>query len=419
MHRIREAAVAGGAWSTPRALLDRHRRAIRDRTADIALLAAAWLVWADVQRTLPQQDGLPGWMITADPWLGALACLALCWRRRFPLALALLLAPLLAVSAAATGAAVVAVLTVAVHREWPAAALATGLSLLVVVPPGLLFPPPGSTGGQNAAALLLIFTAPLGWGVAVRARRRLAAAARLEAERRRREHALRVADARRAERARIAREMHDVLAHRVSLLAMHAGALAYRTTQAETGEGPPLEAAEVREAVEVIRGNARHALDELGDVLAVLRSDAPADSGGGGLVPSRPQPRMTEITGLVDEARAAGQRIVLEGGDVLEAPDPPRPQVQRTAYRTVQEGLTNARKHAPDAPVTVRLTGRPGTGLEVVVANPITDTAATVLPGTGRGLTGLAERVTLDGGTLEHGPRDGAFRLIARLPWPP
>ncbi|TDD95128.1 sensor histidine kinase [Actinomadura rubrisoli] len=407
MHRLREAAPLNG-----------HRH----WAADIALLGGAWLVWADVQRTLPQQDGLPGWATTADPWLGALACLALCRRRRYPLGLALLLVPLLAVSAAATGAAVVAVLTVAVHREWPVAALVTGLHLLVVVPSGLIFPPPGSTGGQNAAALVLIFVAPLGWGIAVRARRRLAAAARLEAERRRREHALQVADARRAERARIAREMHDVLAHRVSLLAMHAGALAYRTAQAETGQGPPLDAAEVREAVEVIRGNARLALDELGDVLAVLGPGEPGaedPSRAGGLVPSRPQPRMAEITGLIDEARAAGQRIAFEGGDVLEAPAPPRPQIQRTAYRTVQEGLTNARKHAPGAPVTVRFAGRPGDGLEVVVTSAMTDPAAAILPGTGRGLTGLAERVALDGGTLEHGPRGGAFRLAARLPWPP
>ncbi|MBT2206566.1 histidine kinase [Actinomadura sp. NEAU-AAG7] len=376
MHRIREAlAATGGTWWTPPAGL-RHRRVMRDWAVDIALLGGAWLVWADVQRTLPQQDGLPGWTVTADPWFGAVACLALCLRRRFPLGLALLMAPLLAVTAAATGAAAVAVLTVAVHREWPAAALATGLNLLVVVPFGLLFPPPGSSGGQNAVALLLIFTAPLGWGVAVRARRRLAEGARLEEERRRREHALRLADARRAERARIAREMHDVLAHRVSLLAMHAGALAYRTTQAETGKGPPLEAAEVREAVEVIRGNARLALDELGDVLAVLRSDDAEDPDDASASLARPQPRMTEIAGLVEEARAAGQRVAFDGGDVLDAPVPPRPQVQRTAYRTVQEGLTNARKHAPDAPVTVRLTGRPGTGLEVVVTNPIPDNAS-------------------------------------------
>ncbi|WP_216651325.1 sensor histidine kinase [Actinomadura litoris] len=378
MHRIREAlAATGGTWWTPPAGL-RHRRVMRDWAVDIALLGGAWLVWADVQRTLPQQDGLPGWTVTADPWFGAVACLALCLRRRFPLGLALLMAPLLAVTAAATGAAAVAVLTVAVHREWPAAALATGLNLLVVVPFGLLFPPPGSSGGQNAVALLLIFTAPLGWGVAVRARRRLAEGARLEEERRRREHALRLADARRAERARIAREMHDVLAHRVSLLAMHAGALAYRTTQAETGKGPPLEAAEVREAVEVIRGNARLALDELGDVLAVLRSDDAEDPDDASASLARPQPRMTEIAGLVEEARAAGQRVAFDGGDVLDAPVPPRPQVQRTAYRTVQEGLTNARKHAPDAPVTVRLTGRPGTGLEVVVTNPIPDNASTL-----------------------------------------
>jgi hypothetical protein len=109
--------------------------------------------------------------------------------------------------------------------------------------------------------------------------------------------------------------------------------------------------------------------------------------------------------------------------------------VGRTAYRIVQEGLTNARKHAPDAPVTVSVTGGPGEGLSVLLSNPVAhegdapvrdfapwDSAAEPppgagVPGAGQGLVGLAERTAITGGQLEHGPRDGEFRLRAWIPW--
>jgi signal transduction histidine kinase len=370
---------------------------------DVALFSGALLVWVDVLETEPPHS------LAVDPWVGAAACIALWWRRRFPLALGLLLVPASAVSAGAFGAAIVGVLTVAVHRDWQPAALVTGLLLLIAVPYGYYSPPSGLGGSQNAASLVLSFTAPLAWGMAVRARRRLALSLRREAERQRQEHDLRLASSRRAERARIAREMHDVLAHRISLVSVHAGALAYRASQAETGEGAPLEAAEVGEAVEVIRDNAHEALNELGTVLDVLRStDEPGDVS--------PQPRITDIARLVEQATAAGQRVSFTG--TLGSYDSLRPQVQRTAYRTVQEGLTNARKHAPQATVTVRVEGTPGAGLDVTVTNPMPVDAGPGIPGAGAGLTGLAERVTLDGGSLEHGPRDGVFRLAVRLPWP-
>jgi signal transduction histidine kinase len=112
--------------------------------------------------------------------------------------------------------------------------------------------------------------------------------------------------------------------------------------------------------------------------------------------------------------------------------------VGRTAYRVIQEGLTNARKHAPGSAVTVRVTGAPGTGLTVEVGNPPAGTAAASPPGdgaapapsaddagpgtrigAGQGLAGLAERVALAAGRLEYGPSStGGFRLCAWLPWP-
>jgi signal transduction histidine kinase len=95
--------------------------------------------------------------------------------------------------------------------------------------------------------------------------------------------------------------------------------------------------------------------------------------------------------------------------------------VGRSAFRIVQEGLTNARKHARGAAVRVGLSGGPGQGLAVEVSNPLAvgGPAAAEIPGAGAGLAGLAERVALAGGRLEHGPTaDGAFRLAATLPWP-
>ncbi|MFI0452109.1 sensor histidine kinase [Actinomadura sp. 6N118] len=399
-------------WMLPGQLasLDGHRpfrRTIRDWLVDLTLFCGAALLWADAMDRAPYSllEELPGWLYAANPWLGAVACLALWWRRRFPLALALQLAPLLVVAPSAIGAAIVAVLTVAVHRDWPLAALATGFHLLLIVPLGFLLPPAGESGVQNAAWLVAMFIAPLGWGLAARARRELTLKARREVERQRLEHAARIAEARRAERERIAREMHDVLAHRISLLTMHAGALNYRTTQAETGEGPPLKAAEVKQAVEVIHDNACLALDELGEVLTVLRF---SDTG-----------RVAEIVDLVEEAQAAGQQVVFELSDTFQDQDAPRLQTQHAAYRIVQEGLTNARKHAPHAPVSVHVGGAPGAGLEVTVTNPMpAEPQPGIIPGAQAGLAGLAERVAVHGGTLEHGPCDGAFRLSAWIPWP-
>jgi len=266
---------------------------------------------------------------------------------------------------------------------------------------------------------------PLGWGIAVRARRELIANLRREVDRERGEHRQRLAGARRAERERIAREMHDVLAHRISLISVHAGALAYRTTQADAGAGAPLKPGEVGGAIEVIRDNARQALVELGDVLAVLRPEL-GDRNGGGPDPeagtadrSAPQPRLADISRLVQEAQAAGQRVAFELVCAPGAAESLRPAVQRTVYRTVQEGLTNARKHAGQTEVTVRVEVDPGTGVVATVSNPLpSPRSADDLPGAGAGLTGLAERLALDGGTIEHGVVGETFRLSTRLPWP-
>ncbi|NDL57950.1 sensor histidine kinase [Phytoactinopolyspora mesophila] len=411
-------------WSLPGELAvpdDEHtpgsRRTLRDWAADVALFGAAAAFWAPtLGDPTPSAPDVPDWFVTVDPWVGAAACLALWLRRRFPVALVLGLIPVLVVSDSAFGAAMVAVLTVAVHRRWQTAALVTAPYVVMGALAGYAYPDPDLTRRGTMITVVLMFLVPLVSGIAIRSRRQLVVSLHRDAERQRREHERRLGESRRAEREQIAHEMHDVLAHRISLLSVHAGALAYRAQRTEEGAAPAMDPAEIGEAVVVIRDNANHALTELGEVLRVLRWGRSEHDGHPAALP---QPKLADLERLIDEAEAVGQQVTLEPGSVLDNRDLVPARVQRTAYRVVQEGLTNARKHAPGQPVVVRLDGAAADGLRVTVTNPL---AATVIAreanGAGVGLTGLAERVTLDDGTFEHGVRDGGFEVRAQLPWP-
>ena len=364
-------------------------------------LVAAGLAWNAVPVSALMQ-GL-------DLALGALACLSLWWRRRFPLAVALLAVPALVLSTSASGAGIAITMGLARRVPWRWSLPVLGLYMAAAGASMLILPGPRRDGWIGVAVAVAYYLVFFGWGSALRAGRLWVLALRRDTERERADHARRLADTRRAERDAIAREMHDVLAHRISLLSVHAGALAYRSRQHDTGSAPGLSTAEVAESARIIRDNAHQALEELHDVLRVLR----ADDGG-----TAPQPRMADLRRLAEEARAAGQPVDFHNGLDGPAADALRPQLQRTAYRVVQEGLTNARKHAPGTHVAVRLTGTPGSALTVEVANPAPDQeSAPRVPGAGAGLVGLAERVELDGGTLEHGRMGGVFTLRARLPW--
>lgn len=194
--------------------------------------------------------------------------------------------------------------------------------------------------------------------------------------------------ARSDERARIAAEMHDVLAHKVSLIALHAGAL-----ELTAGASEP----RVGEGAALIRTTAREALQELRQVLGMLRTDLDLGS-------------PPDLSALVAESVHAGQTVELrdDAGTLPAA-------LARVVYRVAQEGLTNARKHAPDAPTTVTVE-RDGRGIVVTVANGAS-AARTDLPGSGSGLIGLAERVHLMGGRLQSGPQPGGgWCLRAELP---
>ncbi|GAA1814597.1 hypothetical protein GCM10009682_39620 [Luedemannella flava] len=195
--------------------------------------------------------------------------------------------------------------------------------------------------------------------------------------------------ARLRERVRIARDMHDSLGHRLSLVSVQAAAL-------EVGPLPPAQ----RAAVTQLAASARAAMAELNEVVATLRTgeDAPA-------------PGIGAVDGLVDRFRAAGQPVTRrDAGPPRALPD----GASHAAYRVVEEGLTNVAKHAPGSPVTVSLTWEPD-ALLVTVANPVP-------PGppaggaTGHGIAGLAERVGAAGGVLDHRRDGGEFRLFAMLP---
>jgi signal transduction histidine kinase len=186
--------------------------------------------------------------------------------------------------------------------------------------------------------------------------------------------------------------MHDVLAHRLSLVATYAGALEFRP------DAPPERLAA---AAGVIREGVHQALEELREVILVLRDGTDDDA---------PGPTLAALPALVAEATAAGQCVQLTSAVASDAP----PAADRAGYRVVQEALTNARKHAPGAPVSVAVTGAPGDGLRIEVRNPFTGKES----GDGTGLAGLTERIELAGGRLEHTADGAEFRLRAQLPWP-
>lgn len=380
------------------------RRTVRDWVVDVLAFLFS-IIMVLVLMAASDEQGVTEGTLAIDALLG-LACSVLLWgRRRWPVAVCLVIAIAGVYSVTSVGAAIIAFFTVAVHRRFPVAA-ATGV---FGVAGGLVFPVlrpdwASSLFWVDVVWALVVTALILGWGMVVRARRQLVLSLRERAVRAESEQQLRVAQAQQMERARIAREMHDVLAHRISLLSLHAGALEFRP------DAPP---EEVAEAAGVIRHSAHQALQDLREVIGVLRE------GGDDDAPDRPQPTLADLPSLIEESRQAGMRVRLD----REVPDLAAVPVGvgRNAYRIVQEGLTNARKHAGGSTVDVIVAGAAGSGLSVEVRNPWPVGRATspAIPGAGTGLVGLTERAALAGGRLEHGrTASGDFRLWAWLPWP-
>src|SRR3954470_23870188 len=279
--------------------------------------------------------------------------------------------------------------------RWPvriAAAVACALAYVHPWAPGSIDEVAGNIGG---VAVVLVLPGVI--GIWVRTRALLLAALRDRAERAEAERELLARDAVLTERTRIAREMHDAVGHRVSLMVLQAGAIEL--------------AAADRDRVEQLAGQVqtagRQALDELRQMVGVLRAGEVDEA-----APLGPQPGLLDLPRLVGQSREAGMRVELTGC----ADAPVDDVVGRAAYRIVQEALTNAGKHAPGAPVTVAVE-RSDKALEIRVVNGPSAGPLRQPPSGGFGLVGLGERVRTLGGTLTAEPRlDGGFAVEAVLP---
>ena len=361
-----------------------------------ALGAVILSVTGDVTAT-PMTSG----QVAIDATLGALCCLSLWWRRRWPFGVALVCVLLGAFSTSGTVAGLLALSSLAVHRHVRPALLVAALSVPSAVVCSIWL------GRTNTWSVMLptmaLAAAATAWGMFVRARRQLLSTLRDRAQRAEADQLVRAERARLAERTRIAREMHDVLAHRISLVALHAGALEVAL------DLPP---AQVRESAALLRLTAHQALEELRDVIGVLREEPGQERAS-----TVPQPTLADIPRLVEETRRAGAKIDFEM-QVDGATTAPG-HLGRDAYRIVQEALTNISKHARGTLAQVRVAGAPNHGLHVCVRNPPAVGAhCPAPPGSGTGLLGLQERVTLANGVLVHGPdASGDFVVEADLPW--
>ncbi|MFD7336769.1 sensor histidine kinase [Streptomyces violascens] len=397
-------------WLLPSAVADpelpgdraRPRRTVRDWVVDICAFLAAALIGMLTVDTLDKMPGNTEVVMLVDQLVGAAACCAVWLRRRWPVGLAAVLAVVSVFGPVASGGFLVALFSLAVHRPFKPAVLAVGtLAVASSLLQPVVRPDPTTSFLTNAVVGTVLILLVTGWGMLVRSRRQLVLALRERAARAEAEAALRAENAQRLAREAIAREMHDVLAHRLTLLSVHAGALEFRP------DAPP---AQVARAAGVIRDSAHEALQDLRQIIGVLRS--PGEGAD-----DRPQPTLATLDALVAESRAAGMKVALDSR-IPDAAGVPA-ATGRNAYRIAQEALTNARKHAPGTEVTVTVTGRPGEGLTVEVRNPAPPGPVPEVPGSGQGLIGLTERATLAGGRLDHGRGpDGGFSVVAWLPWP-
>jgi signal transduction histidine kinase len=329
----------------------------------------------------------------------AVASAALYWRRRAPLVVLGVALTAWAVTigsgyADLGGVAIIALYSVgryATEERWGLVGVAAAIAVLNV--DGLTDPAPW---GEAAFGGVVMFVA---WYVGRRLRLRQERAAQLLREQ--------AAEARRIvteERTRIARELHDVVAHRVSLMTVQAGA-----AKAVAAEDP----AAALQAMGAVEEAGRQALGELRHLLGVLRPETDLDGLG-------PQPGLADLPRLVEQIRGAGVDVSL-ATDGVSAELPAR--VDLFAYRIVQEALTNVLKHAgPGAHAEVRL-GTDRTGIVIEVLDD--GHSAVVMPGSGvdqggprgHGIVGMRERALLLGGTLDARPSPGGgFRVVAHLP---
>jgi signal transduction histidine kinase len=376
-------------------VLVRLRLSPRSADALVALAVAVLsLVEIGSEHLAPYAGSVP---------LGLLQAVALAWRRRAPLAALLVASGALFVETAAGVSlhkpvapivvGLIVVYSVAQYEPLPRASAGLAAALAGIFASIQLAIANGeSYGGTDRAFVGFLLIAPWLVGRALYGRTREAAELAERAGRLEHERLVAVEE----ERARIARELHDVIAHSLSVMIVQAGA----------GEQVARRAPErVVEPLRSIQETGRQALSEMSRLLGMLRDD-------GAELGLAPQPGVEDLEALVEQTREAGGlgvELVVEG---VRGPLPPG--LDLSAYRIVQEALTNARKHAGDARAEVRLRYRPDAlEIEVLDDGPGSGDGA----GGGHGLIGMRERVAVFGGSLETGPRPGGgFAVRAILP---
>lgn len=368
----------------------------RRRVVDVVFLVVA--VGFGLLILLPTAGAHSQVGLVLDVVLGSVACLALAVRRRWPTAVAVFAVAASAVSGFSAGASLVALFSAAIRVRPAVTAALTTAELLATFCFPLVYPEPAGFGyGIQVLLGSLVNLGVVGWGLMVRAQRGHLRAVLDGARELELRQELLAATVRDQERRAIAREMHDTLAHRLSLLSVHAGAIEFRAD---------LSPERTRELAAVIRQTSHDALNDLRDVILLLR-----DGRAGEANPLEPRVGLDGLADLVDQSRLGGTEVTLD----QSVDDARGPAAGATVYRIVQECLTNARKHAPGSPVRIMVSAPEPTEIAVTVRTLLG--SPTGIPGTGTGLSGLAERVSLLGGTFTSGVVGHQFVVSARLPW--
>jgi signal transduction histidine kinase len=271
--------------------------------------------------------------------------------------------------------------------------VAGGLSVAAITAVG----GPGLGSAVTGAALTLI-----GWlaGENMKARRAYTRGVAERAAGREREREARIHRAAADERMRIARELHDVVAHTMSVIAVRSG-----VARAVLDSRPE----EAGEALAIIEQTSRQALQEMRHLVGVLRQGedpalGPADLG--------PAPGLADLTPLLEQVAQAGVTVTL---DQEGRPRPLPPGIDLSAYRIIQEGLTNVVRHGGGGRARLRIRYQPA-DVEIEITNPVTANAGPTNGEGGHGLVGMRERVALYGGELRAGPTPEGFQVLARLP---
>ncbi len=348
-----------------------------------------------------------GWPVTVMLALGAV--LSLRWRRRVPLAvLGVTVATTLAAAAlhrALPGVLVTAVV-VAVYAvdtqstRWRS----LGATCAVAVVGGLVVGPLTSDGRSSSwqvVAILVVLTTAWVLGDTIRLRRAQMAALEDRATRLEDERAVTARRAAEDERARIARELHDVVSHHVGVIAIQAGAA--RMMHQETSDA-------TKDLLTSIEESAHTALVELRRMLGVLRRD-PGEAKN-----LAPQPGLAQLNELLDHIRRAGLPVDLT---IVGTPSTLAPGIDLCAYRIIQEALTNVLRHSGAVPTRICIQFR-GDAVTLIVTNERPQLVPPPVAPEGQGLVGMRERVALVGGELRTGRlEDGGYEVFAHLPFEP